>query len=579
MPGKGEKPVKILFIVMVSLFFTISVLLPVTVLFTRAFFDRNNNFTGFNNFVNYFSSPNLAVSLPNTLFVSAVTTLLALLLGLTYSYAISRTSIKGRTFFRIIAVLPLFAPTMLFALALIYIFGNKGIVTTGFMGLVSGGVALPFKIYGPVGIIICELIYTFPQVYMILSASLSGTDYRLYEAATSLGGNSFYRFITVTLPGIKYGLISSFFVAFTMCFTDFGAPKIIGGNYNVLATDIYRHVIGQQNFNMGALVGILLMAPAIISFVIDTMNQRRNHAVITSRSTPYVIKPKRTRDTIFFIFCSLVSLCILLILGAVFFTSLTRNWPYDIGLTLSHYLFRDVAGDGLRPYFNSLFISLATAVTGTVIVYIHCYFNEKTNIINPIRRYNHFMSLIPLALPGIVIGLSFIFFFNMPDFAIPFTGIRVVNPFTCIYGTAVILVLANIVHFFSVPVITVSSVLKKMDSEFEKVSASLGVPFYSTMLKVTTPIALPAIMEVFSYFFVNSMVTVSAVIFLYRSDLKLASIAIVNMDDAGDTIEAAAMSILILLTNTVFILLYGIIRKRLDLKTQKWKKGADNDNR
>jgi len=118
-----------------------------------------------------------------------------------------------------------------------------------------------------------------------------------------------------------------------------------------------------------------------------------------------------------------------------------------------------------------------------------------------------------------------------------------------------------------------------MDGEFEKVSASLGVPFYRTMMKVTTPIAVPAIMEVFSYFFVNSMVTVSAVIFIYSAELKLASIAIVNMDDAGDTIEAASLSILILLTNTVFVLLFGIFRKYVNAKTQRWKGEDRNDNR
>jgi len=576
---KYEKSIAVLFILLVSLFFIISVLLPVSVLFAKAFFSRDNVFVGFQNFSNYFSTPNLMSSLMNTFFISIVTTIISMVMGLIYAYGLSRTSIKGKKFFKVTAMLPLFAPTMLYALALIYIFGNKGIVTTGFMGLVSEGFNLPFKIYGPVGIIICELIYTFPQVFMILSASLSGTDNRLYEASTSLGGNSFQKFIGITIPGIKYGLISSFFVSFTLCFTDFGAPKIIGGNYNVLATDIYKQVIGQQNFNMGALVGILLMIPAVISFIIDMLNQKRSHAMITSRSTPYVIKRKTVRDVFFFTFCLSVSAVILLILSSVIYASLMKNWPYDLSFTISHYLLDNVSSDGLKPYYNSLKVALFTAFAGTIIVYINAYFTEKTETLGSFRRFNHLMSLIPMALPGIVIGLSYIFIFNPDVFTIPFSEIELSNPFNFIYGTTAILVLANVVHFFSVPTITCTSVLKKMDGEFEKVSASMGVPFYRTMMKVTTPIAIPAIMEVFAYFFVNSMVTVSAVIFIYSADLKLASIAIVNMDDAGDTIEAAALSILILLTNALFILLFGVLRKLVNDKTQKWKNGVNDDNR
>ncbi len=570
---KYEKSVKVLFVLLISLFFIISVLLPVSILFAKAFFNRNNVFVGLQNFSDYFSTPNMMVSLSNTFFISIVTTLISMFFGFVYAYGLSRTSIKGKKFFRLTAMLPLFAPTMLYALALIYIFGNKGIVTTGFMGLVDGGFNLPFKIYGPAGIIICELIYTFPQVYMILYASLSSTDYRLYEASTSLGGNSFHKFTEITIPGIRYGLISSFFVSFTLCFTDFGAPKIIGGNYNVLATDIYKQVIGQQNFNMGALVGILLMVPAVISFVIDILNQKQSHAMITSRSTPYVIKKKTVRDMIFFIFCMSISVMILLILGSVIFASVMKNWPYDLSFTLSHYTLKNVAGDGLKPYYNSLRIASITALSGTLIVYINSYFTEKTEVLRILRKFNYLMSLIPMALPGIVIGLSYIFLFNADVFSVPFTDIEFRNPLNAVYGTAAILVLANIVHFFSVPTITYSSILRKMDSEFEKVSASLGVPFYYTMMKVTTPIAIPSIMEVFSYFFVNSMVTVSAVIFIYSSELKLASIAIVNMDDAGDTIEAAALSILILFTNTLFILLFGIFRRYVNDKTQKWSLG------
>ncbi|WNC13551.1 putative 2-aminoethylphosphonate ABC transporter permease subunit [Brevibacillus brevis] len=515
-----------------------SVLLPLIQLFSRAFYDRTGHFVGFGNFAAYFSTPALSQSLTNTLFVAGITTAAAVTLAFLFAYAMTRSGIRGKRAFRAVALLPLFAPTMMHGIALTYLFGNQGLVTTGIFGL------LPFSwdidLYGPVGIILAEVVYVLPQAYLILAVSLAFADYQLYEAADTLGAGAIRKFWTVTVPSVKYGIVSACFVTFTLAFTDFGAPKVVGGQYSVLATDIYKQVIGQQNMTMGATVGLLLILPALAAFIVDRIVERKQHAAVTAKSKPYRIKENKARDTFFFILCLAVSGFLLLLMAAVVLASFVKVWPYNLGFGWQHYDFSHVAGEGAGPLWNSVLVSLLTAILGTAATFTAAYVIEKTKAWKGLRQAGYFLSILPLALPGLVIGLSYIFFFNDPQ-----------NPFHGLYGTIWILILANVVHFFAVAFITATSALKKLDPEFELAAESMGIPQAKVFWRVTVPVCAPAIMEMAVYFFINSLVTVSAVVFLYAADFKLAAVSIVNMDDAGDVAPAAAMSVLIVCLNIV----------------------------
>ena len=176
----------------------------------------------------------------------------------------------------------MFAPSLLSAISLIYLFGNQGLLKDALMGA---------SIYGPIGIVIAQVFYCFPHALIILVAALSLSDARLYEAAEALGTSKRRVFTTITLPGAKYGLINAMFVVFTLVVTDFGIAKVIGGQFNVLATDAYKQVVGQQNFEMGAVVGMVLLLPAVLAFVIDRIAQRRQVALLSARAVP--LQPKR----------------------------------------------------------------------------------------------------------------------------------------------------------------------------------------------------------------------------------------------------------------------------------------------
>ncbi|OBZ08758.1 putative 2-aminoethylphosphonate ABC transporter permease subunit [Bacillus sp. FJAT-26390] len=549
---------KLMLIILLLALITV-IVLPLLSMFKQAFVDSEGNLVGLTNFATYLQSRSLIQSMLNTVTVSAATTAIAVPLAFGLAYVLTRTNIKGKSFFKALAMLPLFAPTMMHGIALTYLFGHQGLISTGLFGL------LPFEwripLYGSTGIIISEVIYTFPQAFLILCAGLAISDYRLYEAADSMGASGLRKMVTITLPSVKYALLSAVVICFTLSFTDFGAPKVVGGQFNVLATDIFKQVVGQQNMSMGAVVGIVLTIPAIIAFVVDRIVTRKQQAYVTSKSVPYSVKPSRLRNVGSYAYAIILSALILLMMGAVILASVVKKWPYDMSFTWSNFDFSNAAAGGFDPFWNSIEMAAWTAVIGTLVTFMFAYLIENGRVYRPVRQAAYFLSILPLALPGLVIGLSFIYFFNHPA-----------NPFHFIYGTMIILVLANVVHFYSVPFMTATATLKMLDKEFDNVSESMNVSKLRTFTRITVPLSLPAILEMAVYFFVNALVTVSALVFLYASDLRLASVSIVSMDDAGDTAAAAAMSVLVVLLNVVVRFLYETGTSRLRRKMSAWQK-------
>ena len=539
-------------LLVLALYLAITLLLPLAIMLAKSMENRDGEFIGFANFAHYFSNPALSGAVGNSLWVSALATLIVVALAFGYAYALTRTCMPFKGFFRLAAMAPLLAPSLLSAIALIYLFGNQGALKGWLFGA---------SIYGPIGIVIGSVFWTFPHALIILITALSTSDARLYEAAESLGASRWRTFTTVTLPGARYGLISALFVVFTLIITDFGVPKVIGGQFNMLATDIYKQVVGQQNFQMGAVVSLLLLLPAVAAFFVERWAQQQQGAAVSSKAVLYQPKPQPLRDWPLFGLVSLISLLILGILAMAAFASLAKLWPYDLSLTLRHYDFSNADGGSWAAYGNSIRMAFYTAVFGSIIVFLGAYLMEKTRGFKPLRTATHLLALIPMAVPGMVLGLAYIFFFNAPG-----------NPLNFLYGSMAILVLSTIAHFYTVSHLTALTALKQLDPEFESVSASLKTPIYRTFWRVTTPMCLPTILDISIYFFINAMTTVSAVVFLYSPNTTLASVAVLNMDDAGDTAPAAAMAMLIVLTAGVVRLLHAALSRWLHLRTQAWRK-------
>ena len=530
--------------------FLLFLVLPLGSLISKSLQNKDGEFIGLTNYNLYLQEPALFQSLYNSLFVAICSTVIVVVLAFLFSYALTRTCMPFKGFFKLIALIPLLSPSILAAIALVYWFGNQGVLKEVLLGK---------SIYGPIGIIMASVYWTFPHALIILTTSLSLSDSRLYEAADVLKTSKLRAFFTITIPGARYGIISTAFVIFTQVFTDFGVPKVIGGNYNVLATDIYKEVVGMQNFQMGAVISMVLLVPAMIAFFIDRYSRKKQISLLTSRSV--VFKPKKhfKVDMIMFGFCSALALIIILMIGIAQYGAIVKFWPYNLNFTLKNYDFQ-VAGLGWDSFYNSVRLAFYTAIFGTIIIFVGAYLIEKLRINEGYRNIVQFFALMPMAVPGLVLGLAYIFFFNAKD-----------NPLNFIYATMIILVVNTIVHFYTVSHLTAITALKQMDKEFESVSLSLKIPIYKMFWRVTLPVCLPPIFDVSIYLFVNAMTTVSGVIFLYSYDTTLASVSAIHLDEQGEVAKAAAMAMLIVYVSVAVRLTHTIITKKVLRKTQAWR--------
>ncbi|MGE0846955.1 MAG: putative 2-aminoethylphosphonate ABC transporter permease subunit [Flavobacteriaceae bacterium] len=514
---------------------------------------RPSKATGLENYRTYFSTPSLVISIENSLFIAVVSTIITVTLAFAFAYSLHRSCMPLKGLFKIVAMAPILVPSLLPGVALVYLFGNQGMIKELLFG---------HSIYGPIGILIGSVFFTFPHAMLIIMTALAISDARHYEAAQALRASRWRIFTTVTIPGARYGLISAAFVVFNLVITDFGLPKVIGGQYDVLAVDIYKQVIGQQNFEMGAVVSVVLLVPALIAFVVDRLVQRRQVALLSARSVPFSPKPNRRFDMACLAYCTLIGAFIIGILAVCQYAALIKFWPYDLSFSLKNYAFDRMDGGGWGAYYNSIRLALYTAFFGTIVVFTGAYMVEKTDGFRAGRAGFQFLAMLPMAVPGMVLGLAYIFFFNDPA-----------NPLNFLYGTMAILVICTVTHFYTVSHLTAVTALKQMDPEFESVAASLKQPFYKLFARVTVPVCMPAILDISIYLFVNAMTTVSAVVFLYSPTTTLASVAVLNMDDAGDIAPAAAMGMMIFYTNAAARLVHMALSRGVLARTQAWRAG------
>ena len=536
---------------LIGLFLAVAIVLPLYSMLSKSIENKAGDFVGLSNYQDYFSTPALFQSAFNSFLISVIGTFIVLTIAFAYAYALTRTKMPFKWFFKIVAIVPLLTPSMLSGISLVYWFGNQGVAKSFLMGE---------PIFGPIGIVLGSVYWVFPHALMIIITALSITDARLYEAATALRTSKLKTFFMVTIPSCKFGLISAGFVVFTLIFTYFGVPNVIGGSYNVLATDIYKQVIGQQNFQMGAVVAVVLLTPAIIAFSVDRFVQRKQVALLSSSAVPFAPKNNNALDYTMLVFCSFVAFLIICMIGIAQYASLITFWPYNLSFTLENFNFDLVEGGGWGSYFNSIKLSVYTALIGSIVIFFGAYLVEKGRGFQFGRNTFHAIAMVPLAVPGMALGLAYIFFFNNPN-----------NPLNFVYGTMGILVISTITHFYTVSHLTATTALKQMDPEFESVSASLKTPFFRSFQKITLPICIPAILDISVYLFLNAMTTVSAVIFLYSANTRLASIAVLNMDDQGELAMAAAIAMMIAYTCGAVRLLYAIGSKSLIIRTQKWR--------
>ncbi len=479
-----------------------------------------------------FSSPVFFRALGNSVQVALLSTLISVTLGYVLAVCVERSGLKGAGFWSTVLVLPMLIPSISHGMGLVTLLGNNGILTRLLQ--------LDWNIYGMWGIVIGSVMYSFPVAFLMLRDILKYEDQSPYEAAKVLGLSKWRQFTAITLPYLRKPLISVIFAVFTMVVTDYGVPLIVGGKFTTLPVVMYQEVIGQLDFGKGAVYGVFLLIPAVAAFLFDLLNQDKGNTTFVTRQLQG--KKHLLGKLLAGGFCSLVCLCVLMPIGAFVLQGFSKNYPVDLSFTFANVqkAFRLGAGKYL---LNSMLIAALVAVAGVGVSFLTAYFTARMK--SGASRLLHLIAITSAAIPGIVLGLSYV---------ITFKG-------TGIYGTILILVIVNMVHFIASPYSMMYNCLGKINENLEAVGHTLGIRRGRILLDVIVPQSLGTVCEMLSYFFVNCMMTISAVSFLATTANKPVALMINQFEAQAQLACAAVVSLLILAVNLIFKAVMHFVKK------------------
>ena len=453
----------------------------------------------------------------NTIAMGAAVALTATVLGFAVAYAITVTRSFGRGALRVLFLAPLFAPSIMPAIGLIYLVGSNGLL-------------LNLDLYGPLGVFLAGLVFALPHTVMQLRLNLATLDVKLLTAARSLGAGPWRRFATVTLVHARTGLANAFMIAFILTITDFGVPKMLAGDFPMLATEIYALAVGEQNFAAAGLLSLGLLIPALLALqVTRRFSQTQTKAVFQIKDPD----PSPVRDAVAGILAWCVVGAELLVIGVVIYGSFITFWPYETQLTLANYAFKNSAY-GISPWLHSLIVSFAVAVLGTGLAWIGAYLTVRMPQMPGVLRTGYDkLALLPVCIPGTVLGLAW---------AMTFSGTAL---FSGALGSLLLVIANTTIHLWSVPHITAKAGLSAMNARYETVGETLGAKRLTTIARVIVPLSRAELCDIFSYLFASAVTTISAVVFLYTPSSIVAAVAAIDMIDSGFISEGAAMSCLI----------------------------------
>ena len=442
----------------------------------------------------------------NSLVYTGAAAVITTVLALTAAYLLNTTSLKHKKF------------------GLRILFGANG-----FLDLLFGA---EIEVRGFAGLILGSVMTSFPASFLILYDALQYEDKGPYDAANIMGVRRISTFFRLTVPYLRVALISAFFACFTLIFSDYGMPMEIAGKVKTLPMYLYDQFMSSFQYGRGSIAGFVLLVPALVSFVFDLVFKEQS----VSEKQQKLIKAEKGFNRA--AAAVLVILCLILFLPQLAFISLslTKAFPNDLSFTFEHIanIFSNTHGVGLTAYIrNSLLLALLTAFAGTCFAYMLGYMSVRKE--GKAGKAVDLFALSTIAIPGLVLGIGYIFLFSGTN-----------GKF---YGTILILVVVSIFHFLGSPYLLAKNCLGKINSEYEVIGETLGIPRSKIIAKVLIPGSVTTLVEMFSYFFLNSMITISAVAFLCTYDNQPLSILITTYEKNSNYEMQSVISLIILFLN------------------------------
>ena len=541
-------PILITTIVVLIAFLTLFILYPLAILMVDSVVSDNG--ITFDVFTRILAMPSFSHAITNTLRVGFAVGILSAIIGLLFAYV--EVYVKLRTkfmtgLFRVVSMLPVVSPPFVLSLSMIMMFGKKGLITRGLLGIFDN------NIYGFWGIFIVQTMSFFPVCYMMLKGLLKNIDPSLEEAARDMGASRWKVFTSVTLPLILPGLGNAFLVSFIESIADFANPMIIGGSYDTLATTIYLQITGAYDKQGAAAMAVVLLSITLLMFVVQKF-------VLEAKSTS-TLSGKATRARMLItdnsvripltILCALVALFVIGMYLCVPYGSFVRSWGSNYELTTKWFEQVFSKYHGLQAFSDSFMLSLIAAPITALLSMIISYLVVKRRFRG--RGFIEAVSMLAMAVPGTVLGVGYIRGFS--------SGVMHTGFLQGLYGTGLILIIVFVVR--SLPTGTRSgiSALRQIDKSIEESAYDMGADSFTVFMTVTLPLIKDSFLSGLVTAFVRSITAISAVILLVTPEFLLITVQINEFAGKGSYGMACAFAtILIVITYGSVLLMNWAIK-------------------
>lgn len=511
----------------ILILFAVFLAAPLILLLTKSFIGDSGFTAAF--YQSVLTEANFLPALKNSFLVATASALTAVVVAFIIAYAIHYTRLPKafKTGISAVATLPMFLPTITYGFAIIYSFGKQGLITR----LIGRQL---FNIYGFGGLMVGYVIYTIPVAFLLIHNTMGYVDKKTLVVSKVMGDQALSTFKIAVLQPLLGTLAGAFVQAFFLSFTDFGIPASVGGKFEVIATILYNQMLeGIPDFNRGAVVAVTMLIPSVISIVILRFIERYN--IRYNRISEVELRHNPVRDIGWGSVSLLAAFGIVAVFAVILIVPMVEEWPYQTGFSLEHIQAVLQDSDLLSSYGHSLLMALLTAFFGTLVAYGGALITARSKLTGGYQRAIDSIALVTNAIPGMVLGVAYLFLFSG----------------TTLQNTLTLMVLCNIVHYFSTPYLMMKNALSKMNAGWETTAMLMGDNWIKTILRVVTPNATASLLEVFSYYFINAMVTISALIFITGARTMVLTTKIKQLQYLNQFNEVFVLSLLILATNLI----------------------------
>jgi iron(III) transport system permease protein len=527
-----KEPLLFVSIIAIFYFLLVFVAFPIFQVFKNSLII--NKQLDFSNYLAVFSKAYYFQPFFNSIILGISTATMGTIVGFIFAYALTRTPLPFKNFFRLTATFPIISPPFVVALAAILLFGRTGVLTP-FLSTIIG----KYSIYGFGGLVVVETIAYSPTAFLTLFGILQAVDPALEEASRAKV------FSTVTLPLAIPGIASAWLLVFIQSMADFGNPMVISGNFRVLSVQAFLQITGMYDLPRGSTLAILLLVPTLIAFFVQKYwVSRKSYVTVTGKPTGATIKKLEWYiKAPVYSFCVFFAVIVFLFYGMIVYGSFQTLWGVDATLTLRNYI--ETFQVGKDYLIDSLTLAtIATPITGILGMFFAFLIIRKKFIGKGLME---FVSMLTFAVPGTVVGIGYILAFNVKSNLFPIV----------LTGTAWIIITLLVFRNMPVGIRSGIAALQQIDPSIEEASTDLGADSNTTFRRITLPMIAPAFFSGLAYSFVKAMTAISAVIFVVSGKWNLITIAVLGFVDNAQYAQAAAMSLILI---SIVLVALGIIQ-------------------